>query len=343
MNSLAVKNIYKHKISLRKEEKNLIQHLKHLGFSREPVNFECFGNKWFAKFSRIYKKKENLEEIFIDWGGADCIIRIPQNWLTDISSHVLGFDYVFNLPDELREFVFEVCADEFFGPIENSTRKRFRFNKSKNDQINYSIFYGFDIQINDGSHDFNVEFWVDTLGLGFLANSARGIGKIKREINFWNEIPISVRFLIGWTEIKKECLKNLSKFDVILLDESYLNDGKFLRVVLGDAYISTAEILDTGIIFSGPLEKIMKDFERGNSSEDIDLDDLQICLSFDLGERTLSLGELRSISSGYVFELGRNIRNSVFIRANGKHIGEGELVDIEGNIGVSVLRFSEKS
>jgi type III secretion protein Q len=69
------------------------------------------------------------------------------------------------------------------------------------------------------------------------------------------------------------------------------------------------------------------------------LDDIPVRLTFDVGEREISLGDLKSIQPGYVFNLGRDPRSVVSIRANGRLIGEGELVDIEGRLGVSVLRF----
>lgn len=68
--------------------------------------------------------------------------------------------------------------------------------------------------------------------------------------------------------------------------------------------------------------------------------DLPVRLHFDLGERQLTLSELMSIGPGYVFDLGREIRRAVIIRANGKPIGEGELVDIDGQIGVVILSLA---
>jgi type III secretion protein Q len=41
-----------------------------------------------------------------------------------------------------------------------------------------------------------------------------------------------------------------------------------------------------------------------------------------------------------VFELGRPVRSAVNIRANGKLIGEGELVDVDGQMAVSILNLS---
>ena len=68
--------------------------------------------------------------------------------------------------------------------------------------------------------------------------------------------------------------------------------------------------------------------------------DLPVRLHFDLGERQLTLSELMVIGPGHVFDLGRELKRAVIIRANGKVIGEGELVDVDGQIGVSVLSLT---
>lgn len=70
------------------------------------------------------------------------------------------------------------------------------------------------------------------------------------------------------------------------------------------------------------------------------LDDITIQLSFDLGHRRFSLAELQALQPGEVFDLARPLNDGpVHIRANGTLIGYGELVDIEGRIGVQVSRL----
>lgn len=72
------------------------------------------------------------------------------------------------------------------------------------------------------------------------------------------------------------------------------------------------------------------------------LEEINIRLTFDVGHIELPLGELTHLSPGYTFNLGRSIHKSVTIRANGTPIGKGELVDIEGTIGVSIVELSQK-
>lgn len=66
------------------------------------------------------------------------------------------------------------------------------------------------------------------------------------------------------------------------------------------------------------------------------LETMPVRVTFDLGQRSLTLAELREIGPGHVFELGRELRRCVQVRANGRLIGEGELVDVDGRLGVSI-------
>ncbi|HZH56873.1 MAG TPA: type III secretion system cytoplasmic ring protein SctQ [Burkholderiaceae bacterium] len=73
------------------------------------------------------------------------------------------------------------------------------------------------------------------------------------------------------------------------------------------------------------------------SEEPLDLDAVPVRLSFDLGDRTVSLAELRCLQPGAVFDLQRPLSDGpVMIRANGALVGTGELVDLDGRIGVRV-------
>ena len=84
----------------------------------------------------------------------------------------------------------------------------------------------------------------------------------------------------------------------------------------------------------------MQDIDQYSSEDDSLIDGIKVRLTFDLGEREITIGELRSISAGYVFEMGRDVGHAVNIRAHGRSIGEGELVDIDGLTGVSILRLN---
>jgi len=68
-------------------------------------------------------------------------------------------------------------------------------------------------------------------------------------------------------------------------------------------------------------------------------DAIPVRLSFDLGEIHLTLAELRALQPGQTIRLGHPVASAVRIRANGALIGEGELIEIDGLLGVSVSQL----
>ncbi|MCY4495980.1 MAG: FliM/FliN family flagellar motor switch protein, partial [Rhodospirillaceae bacterium] len=71
-----------------------------------------------------------------------------------------------------------------------------------------------------------------------------------------------------------------------------------------------------------------------------DVDDLPVSLVFVGGEVEVPLRDLQRMAPGYVFELPRPVDGHVEVRANGTTIGRGELVEIDGRVGVRILDCS---
>lgn len=75
-----------------------------------------------------------------------------------------------------------------------------------------------------------------------------------------------------------------------------------------------------------------------SSGGTLDTGDLPVQLVFLAGETEVALRDLRRIAPGYVFDLGRPVDRHVEVRANGKRIGIGELVEIDRRVGVRLLK-----
>lgn len=73
--------------------------------------------------------------------------------------------------------------------------------------------------------------------------------------------------------------------------------------------------------------------------DDATFDELPIKLVFELGRAEMSLGRLQEIGPGHVFALDRPIGDAVEIYAGGRRIGQGEVVQIEDQIGVRMVRL----
>ncbi len=68
-------------------------------------------------------------------------------------------------------------------------------------------------------------------------------------------------------------------------------------------------------------------------------DDIPVTLTFEVGHLDMALGELRRLGPGSVIELGRSRHELVEIAAHGRTVGQGELVEIEGAVGVRIVRL----
>jgi flagellar motor switch/type III secretory pathway protein FliN len=68
----------------------------------------------------------------------------------------------------------------------------------------------------------------------------------------------------------------------------------------------------------------------------VNVGNLEVQLTFDLGDITLTLKDLEAMKAGYVLPMEHPLDDVVHIRANGHLIGRGRLVKIEDRLGVQI-------
>jgi type III secretion protein Q len=79
--------------------------------------------------------------------------------------------------------------------------------------------------------------------------------------------------------------------------------------------------------------------EQGVDQQEGMLDDVPIRLSVEIGERSMSVNQLSHLRVGQTIELNRSPSDLVSLRAGGDLVAQGELVNIEGQLGVRILKF----
>ncbi len=156
------------------------------------------------------------------------------------------------------------------------------------------------------------------------------------------DLPFPVAFELGETSLPLADLKALGVLDIVLLDRSAWPSGAGARVRVGNV-----------LCFQGTLEDArvrVEDFMADEAGEQqagtrpkkaASLDELDVKLVFEVGSLSVTLEKLSAVQAGYTFELANPTGRPVTIRANGKVIGAGELLDVEGRIGVRVLELFE--
>jgi flagellar motor switch/type III secretory pathway protein FliN len=91
----------------------------------------------------------------------------------------------------------------------------------------------------------------------------------------------------------------------------------------------------------GEEDGIMSENDRadgaGDAPFDAVLEGIGVAVSVEIARRRMALGELLALSSGDVVELDGPPRNSVTLLIDGSPFARGELVDVDGALGVRVL------
>lgn len=69
--------------------------------------------------------------------------------------------------------------------------------------------------------------------------------------------------------------------------------------------------------------------------------DVPVQLVAVMGKKTLTIKEILSLNKGQVIELNRFPNEAIDLVANGKLMAKGELVEIDGKLGVRIIRIFE--
>ena len=236
--------------------------------------------------------------------------------------------------------VIEAAFEGLAAQIESATRKRFSLRDAvAPSDVSTTGLYGVGFTLDDGEISASGEFWFDETGLGYFASAVRQLPSSVSDMD-WGALPVPVRFCAGWTELPLSSLRDLERRDVVMLDESWVGSELDRIVVLFGKLGALASVEGRHITILEEPGEIMEELDEQGVDDTAGFGDLPVRLQFDLGERQLTLSELMVIGPGHVFDLGRELRRAVIIRANGKVIGEGELVDVDGQIGVAVLSLA---
>jgi type III secretion system YscQ/HrcQ family protein len=71
------------------------------------------------------------------------------------------------------------------------------------------------------------------------------------------------------------------------------------------------------------------------------LDDVTVAMVVELGRVTVSAADVVGLRAGQVIELSRQPGEPVDLVVDGKRVGKGELVEIDGELGVRILSLAK--
>ncbi len=155
---------------------------------------------------------------------------------------------------------------------------------------------------------------------GFLAETLKGVST-------------ELGFEAGYVRISPGDLAGLEPDDILVPDEWTLPTS--IKAVIwhgnGRRIAGECSCAKNDATLTTPLaeDSIMENAEHK---------DLELLLSFELDRRPIALSDLEEIVPGHAFPLSAGLDAPVTIRANGKAIAQGRIVDMGGTLGIQILQ-----
>nr|WP_298797148.1 type III secretion system cytoplasmic ring protein SctQ [uncultured Acetobacter sp.] len=156
---------------------------------------------------------------------------------------------------------------------------------------------------------------------------------------------------IGKTTLPFGILSSLHLGDVVLFEDGCPEQAALMVENYAQAQVHWAEgkgwVLETAITYPETQEGQVTDQENGTYPAGVDTAPhevtseaaLPVTISFEMGQQTLSLAELRNLGPSSILVLPSPVKTPIRLCVGGRQIGTGELVDVDGAAGVRVVRI----
>ena len=160
--------------------------------------------------------------------------------------------------------------------------------------------------------------------------------KLERSVAFsdddFSNSAAFVKIRVGYAKLTLEELQNLSKDDIVLLDNSNINK---LTLISGDVEKDFKVEADKSLI----LNMDSDDENEEESSYEVKMeknlwDDIQIELSAEFSKVKMTIGELKQITKGQIVDLGSVFNNEISLYIENRKVAKGELLIINDKYAV---------
>jgi len=174
-------------------------------------------------------------------------------------------------------------------------------------------------------------------------------------IGAFDALRLPVGFHLGSTPIQLREINSIRPGDIVGIEQWRSSGaaivvtaelggpaGRHLTAFAEGSRITVQQSRDSAMKPDTPAPATEPGHAADNANLPLDrLDALEVTLRFEVGELSLSLGELRSIRAGHAFDLGQPLnRSPVRILAHGNVLGKGYLVAVGDRLGVRVSEFA---
>ncbi|HEY6039151.1 MAG TPA: FliM/FliN family flagellar motor switch protein, partial [Kofleriaceae bacterium] len=151
-----------------------------------------------------------------------------------------------------------------------------------------------------------------------------------RQLPAWIDHLVDAPILVGRCSLAREDLARLHRRAVITLDRPLAA----AELVLLDGAIGLHADSTDPLVARVATEYVPRAMALP--------DDARVELTVGLGTARLSLRQAMGLAIGEIVPLGRPLAGPFDIRAEGKLIGQGELVDVDGELGVRIVSLAQE-
>lgn len=172
----------------------------------------------------------------------------------------------------------------------------------------------------------------------------------RRVLGLAGGVPVPVSLEAGRMRLSVRELSSLEPDDVLLPETYPAREGRFVLRLCATARprafaCSLAEGGVTILSVLNPEEGPMSDENNTAAealpSEGVDTGELEVTLTFELERRLMTVRDVETLAPGYTFAFGGDALAPVTLYANGKSVGKGRLVDLNGTLGVQVISLGK--
>ncbi len=218
----------------------------------------------------------------------------------------------------------------------------------------------------DNSKEFLADLWIpNNYNISNVLSKLRQILPMDEACStaWLDDVPVSICFEAGHVALSSQSFIDLECGDVFLPDKMYIKsegDSK-LKLTIYTQKTNENPLFTFGKM-SGDELKILEDWQMNkpednlenaqegiadediaNNEETLSLDEalenLEVSVVFELERRSMNLQDAKNIAKGYTFALECDNNSPVTLRVNGKNVGMGRLVDMDGLLGVEVVKL----
>lgn len=317
------------------------------------------GQDWHARLALLPLGEQTAPVpsalvIGAEWAGARFCLSLPEGALGAWAraNMTLGQSLA-RMPEALALAALELLFADLTAAADKLGRGRLQLTHlaAATPSLEHRLLLT--LQQANGNEAIHGLLHADSLGLMVLSSLVASVPPAGNDLPL-ADLPLPLRFEIGEATLRAGDIKALSPHDVIWLSSGGIGgDGKTFVVIGGNAQQTRNQTARARLGFPArieghqltvlePLRQVMTDTKPMTAEANpLDLGQIPVHLTFELGGRAITLQELQNMQPGQVFDLGRSPERAVAIRANGALIGSGELVEIEKRIGVAVVSLSQ--